>query len=110
MLAFFVKLLYKLTMVIIRVSVDVKPESCDRFIELMSADAENARSLAGCVCFELLRDPSTPTRFAIYEEWADRESFDGYRTSPVFKDIGARVFPLFDGKPRSAYYQATAFE
>ena len=38
-------------------------------------------------------DPADPSRFLLYEEWADEQAFGVYRSSEYFRDGGAILHP-----------------
>ena len=42
----------------------------------------------------------------LYEEWKTREAAEAYLGSDYFRDAGAILFPLMEGRPDSAYYEA----
>jgi quinol monooxygenase YgiN len=60
----------------------------------------------GCERFAVYRDPSDATSLFLYEEWRDRDAADAYLGSDYFQSSGAVLFPLMDGAPDSAYYEA----
>jgi quinol monooxygenase YgiN len=91
----------------IRVAVQVRPEGRDAFVaQLKKEEQEVPVRFAGCERFAVYRDPSDPGSFLLYEEWADRQAADAYLTSEYFQAGGAVLFPLMDGQPDSAYYEA----
>ena len=60
------------------VTINIKPEHVDAFIEASVGDAEGStRDEPGCFRFDMLQDPETPTRFYLYEVYRDEAAFQG---------------------------------
>jgi HTH-type transcriptional regulator, repressor for puuD len=69
------------------VSLRVKPEMTDRFLEAIE---DNARASnddePGCVRFDVYRDNQDPDHYLLHELYRDEAAFaDGHRTSPHFR-------------------------
>jgi quinol monooxygenase YgiN len=95
------------TMFTVRVAVRVRPEARDQFLgQLKKEEQEVPERFAGCERFAVYSDPSDPDNVLLYEEWADRDAANAYLTSDYFRAGGAILFPLMDGAPDSAYYEA----
>jgi quinol monooxygenase YgiN len=94
-------------MIVIRVAVTAKASQRDSLIDHLRADATHARTLPGCIRFALLQDAFDENGVFIYEEWSDRESFDAYRGSAFFEELGMEIMPLLAAAPDSAYYDAS---
>ena len=91
----------------VRVAVRTQPDGRDRFISQLKKEAREVPArFEGCERFSIYNDPSDPDSTFLYEEWATRDAFDGYRTSDYFKASGEILFPLMDGAPDSAYYDS----
>ena len=91
----------------VRVAVRTQPAGRDEFIAQLEKEAREVPTrFEGCERFSVYRDPSDPDSAFIYEEWANRDAFDGYRTSDYFRASGEILFPLMDGAPDSAYYES----
>lgn len=95
------------SMMVIRVVVDVKPESVDAFIAHLDDEAPKVRELDGCLRYQLFRDPAEPTRFLLYEEWASEAAFEAYRSSELLSNSFAVLGPMMAGPPDSQYFAAS---
>ncbi|MBO6933395.1 MAG: antibiotic biosynthesis monooxygenase [Deltaproteobacteria bacterium] len=94
-------------MMVIRVVVDVKVDSVDAFIAHLNVEAPKVRELAGCLRYQLFRDPSEPTRFLLYEEWSTEAAFEAYRSSELLSRSFAVLGPMMAGPPDSQYFAAS---
>lgn len=92
---------------IIRVQVNVKPEKKEAFIAHLNQEAVTVKQeFKGCEKFGLFVDTTDNNGFLLYEEWQSQELFNAYRESGLFKQNGAKLFPMMAGKPDSAYFAA----
>jgi quinol monooxygenase YgiN len=95
------------TVHVIRVLVRVQPDMVDDFTAHIDREAfEVPARFAGCERYALFNDPADPVQFLLYEEWRDGEAFAAYRGSDHFAAAGAKLRPMLDGPPDSAYFQA----
>lgn len=94
-------------MILVRILLKVKPENQLQFISTMSEDTAVSRGYAGCQRFDLFQDVSDDCAFVLYEEWASQPEFDAYRQSDYLKERGGAIFPLLDGSPDTAYFEAS---
>lgn len=91
----------------VRVAVRVKPEGRDRFVAQLKTEAlEVPDRFKGCERFAVLSDPSDPDSVLLYEEWSTRDAAEAYIGSDYFRESADVLFPLMDGVPDSAYYEA----
>jgi len=81
---------------------DLLPEKVDDFIEIFDRTKEAIRNTQGCSHLELLRDADNEHVFSTLSHWADKSSLEAYRNSELFKNVWARVKPLFK-KPTEAF-------
>lgn len=93
-------------MIVVRVLLNVKPESRDQLLAVMHDDAVETRKFAGCLRFQLYTHPLNTAELMLYEEWESAAAFEAYRQSDYLKERGGQIFPLLDGKPDAAYYDA----
>ncbi len=93
-------------MIVIRVKIAVKPEAKGDFIAAMHESIPISSAFDGCIQFSLYEDTTDENALLLYEEWETQAHFDAYRNSAHFKDSGAVLFPLMDGSPDSAYFDA----
>ena len=70
----------------------LKPDCVDRFKERIRRHA--AASLAaeeGCLAFRTFQDRGDPTRFMMFEVYADEAADRAHRASPHFKALRAEI-------------------
>ncbi|MFK7802042.1 MAG: putative quinol monooxygenase [Anaerolineae bacterium] len=92
---------------IIRVLLTVKPEEKEAFITHLNQEAAAVKqNFSGCEKFGLFIDATDENGFLLYEEWESQQHFNAYRESDLFKQNGAKLFPMMAGKPDSAYFSA----
>lgn len=65
-------------MYVVSVTVFVKPEFVDSFIEATLDNARNTRSEPGNVRFDVLRAVDDPGRFLLYEAYHDEDGFSAH--------------------------------
>ena len=66
----------------------VKAECVDEFLKLAKEIVEKTNANdPGCIKYELYRDNSDPTHFAMIEEWEDQASLDAHMKAPHFLKI-----------------------
>ena len=92
---------------VIRVMVTVPPANVEAFVaQLDKESAEVPARFGGCQKFRVYHGTSDPNDYLLYEEWDSEAAFNEYRQSDYFKDAGQLLFPLIDGAPDSAYFDA----
>ena len=80
------------------VTIDIKPEHVDAFIEASVGDAQGStRDEPGCFRFDMLRDPEVPSRFYLYEVYRDEAAFQAHLETPHFLKWRDEVQSFFDG-------------
>jgi len=83
---------------VVLVTVNVKPERVDDFLEAARLDSSTARDSAiepGCLRFDCLRSREDANRFVLYEAYLDDAAVDHHRTTDGFK--AWRAFKESDG-------------
>ncbi len=91
----------------VRVVVRVKPAGRERFLsQLKTEEREVPERFDGCERFAVFSDPADPDNLLLYEEWSTRAAAERYLNSDYFQEARKVLFPLIDGAPDSAYYQA----
>jgi quinol monooxygenase YgiN len=93
-------------MFIARVTLRIRPSEQAGFSAYALEESRQARDLPGCVEYAFYADVGDPARVLLYEEWANREQFEAYRQSSLFKAAGAHLVPMLAEPPRSAYYES----
>ncbi|MBO0691786.1 MAG: antibiotic biosynthesis monooxygenase [Acidimicrobiaceae bacterium] len=67
------------------VTVKIKPELRDRFLEVIEHDATaSVRDEPGCLRFEVLQDASDPDTYYFFEVYADEAAINAHRETPHF--------------------------
>ena len=66
------------------VSVDVKPENIQDFIEISRYNHENSRKEAENIRFDVLQSNDDPTKFTLYEVYVSEESLAYHKTTEHF--------------------------
>lgn len=96
---------------VIRVTLEIKPESRRTFDEIAAYEhTEVPKQFTGCNRFAYWNSAVNDNEVLLYEEWNSAEDFDRYRNSDYFKELGQKLFPLLAGKPDAAYYTAQVVE
>lgn len=93
-------------MIIIHVQVKIKPEKRSKFLEIARQEAEQARTLQGCIRYEWMGDVNGDDTFTVYEEWETQADFDAYKQSDYFKQLNNVFAALVAAAPDSHYYTA----
>lgn len=93
-------------MIVVHVAVQIKPEQKTAFLDHFTQEISETIHLDGCNKFTLYADTQRDNRYILYEEWESVEAFNTYKNSPLFKQSGEVLFPMFDGAPDSIYYDA----
>ena len=68
------------------VTLDVRPDHIDEFLAGITTNAKaSLRDEPGCLAFDVHRDQATPTRFHLYEIYADEDAFwTAHRSAPHY--------------------------
>ena len=67
------------------VSIWVKPEKLERFLEAAEENSTaSVRDEAGCLRFDVVRDQAEPNHFLYYEVYRDEEAFGAHRQTPHY--------------------------
>ena len=81
-------------MVVVHVSIQVKPEYVSKFLEVVSYDAEHSeKDEPGCLRFDVIQDRDDPNRFYLYEIYRDEVALAAHRQTPHFKLYFEKVQP-----------------
>jgi quinol monooxygenase YgiN len=89
------------------VTVDFEVSAADRPVAIKTLQDEGivVRGLWGNLGFGVWTDPAHEGKLRLTHEWADISSFDAYKETPAFKDVGAKLFPMMVGKPSTIVHQ-----
>ena len=66
-------------MYVVSVTVSVKPESVEQFVEATLDNARNTRREPGNVRFDVLQAEEEPTRFLLYEAYRGKDDFTAHQ-------------------------------
>ena len=73
-------------MVILHVTIQVKPEHVAAFLEVVRYDAEHSeKDEPGCLRFDVIQDRDDSNRFYFYEVYRDEAALEAHRQTPHFK-------------------------
>lgn len=79
-------------MIILHVTVQVKPEHVREYLEAVRDDAEHSeKDEPGCLRFDVVQDKDNPNRFYYYEVYRDEAALEAHRQSPHFKLYAEKV-------------------
>jgi quinol monooxygenase YgiN len=93
-------------MIVVRVRLQIEKQDTGKLLTFLNGRAAEVDHFKGCEAYRFYQDPIEGSRFLLYEEWSDQESFDVYKNSDEFKSTMAFLSPLMGQKPDSAYYEA----
>jgi len=73
-------------MLVLHVTLQVKPEHAAEFLDVARYDAEHSvHDEPGCLRFDVSQDHDDPNRFYFYEIYRDEAAFEAHRQTPHFK-------------------------
>ena len=93
------------------VSLRVKPELVDRFLEVMGENSRaSRRDEPGCLRFDVHRDLDDPTHFLLYELYADDRAFtQDHRGAPHYQRWRAAAAELLEPDGQVSTFATPAF-
>jgi autoinducer 2-degrading protein len=92
---------------VLTVSIRIKPENVEAFLQGALENARNARKEPGCRQFEVLVDPQDRTSVMLFEVYDDDKAFEAHQQTPHFKKYLAEVVPLLASRERSVWKRAS---
>jgi len=79
-------------MVILHVTIQVKPEHVADFLVVVRHDAEHSeRDEPGCLRFDVIQDRDDANRFYFYEVYRDEKALAVHRETPHFKYYASKT-------------------
>ena len=93
-------------MIVIRIKLQVDQSNKEELLSYLQSEVERNKTLAGCLAYSLYQDISEADAFLLYEEWESMDVFNDYKNSEAFGKIMAKVFPLLNSTPDSAYFDS----
>ena len=86
-------------MISIFVTIKIKPEFKERFLQASFGDAQGSvRDEPGCFRFDILQDSSDANCVHLYEVYIDEAALETHRNSPHYKAWRETVRDWFDGQ------------
>ncbi|MCD8185949.1 MAG: antibiotic biosynthesis monooxygenase [Rikenellaceae bacterium] len=79
---------------IVIAKIQVKKEKQEEFLALAQPLVESSLAEPGNLIYSLYRETDDPTRFLVYEEYADQEAFEKHDQSAHFQSFAQNVGPL----------------
>jgi quinol monooxygenase YgiN len=91
-------------MVVLQVTVQVKPDHVSQFLEQVRYDAEHSeKDEPGCLRFDVIQDRDDPNRFYYYEVYRDEAALEAHRQAPHFKAYSDKVQPWLAAPPERRF-------
>lgn len=91
-------------MLVLQVSVQVKPEHVAEFLKVVRYDAEHSeKDESGCLRFDVIQDRDDPNRFYFYEIYRDDGALQAHRETPHFKRYSEKVQPWLAAPPERRF-------
>src|SRR3972149_149681 len=87
-------------MIVLHVSVQVKPEHVSEFLDVVRYDAEHSETdEPGCLRFAFIHARDDPNRSYFYEVYRDEAALEAHRQTPHFKTYFEKVQPWLAAPP-----------
>lgn len=91
-------------MVIQLVTVSIRPERRDRWLELIRLNAAQTRAEEGCESYRISEDVETPNSFVIIEQWANLDAvYSHFRNQ--FEELMAALGDVFAAPPEASIHE-----
>src|SRR5882724_10752897 len=91
-------------MIILHVTVQIKPEHVSEYLEAVRHDAEHTeKDEPGCWRFDMIQDRDHPNRFYYYEVSTDEAALEAHRQTPHFKLSADKVQPWLAAAPERRF-------
>ncbi len=91
-------------MIVLHVTVQVKPEHASDYLEAARHDAEHSeKDEPGCLRFDVAQDRDDPNRFYLYEIYRDEAAMDAHRLTPHFKLYVEKTRPWLASEPERRF-------
>ena len=88
---------------VLQVSIRIKPENVDAFMQRLRENASNARKEPGCKTFDVLVDPKDSAKIMLFEVYDDEKAFEAHQATPHFKKYLAEAVPLLASRERQTF-------
>jgi quinol monooxygenase YgiN len=91
-------------MIVLQVTIQVKPEHVAEFLEVVRYDAEHSeKDEPGCLRFDVIQDRADANRFYFYEVYKDDAALAVHRETPHFKFYAEKTQPWLAGTPERRF-------
>ncbi len=91
-------------MIILQVTLQVKPEHVAEFLEVARYDAQHSEAdEPGCLRFDVIQDRDDPHRFYFYEVYRNEEALAAHRETPHFKHYAEKTRPWLAAPPERRF-------
>lgn len=88
-------------MIVLHVTIDVKPEHVAEFLEVVRYDAEHSeQDEPGYLRFDVIQDRDDGNRFYFYEVYRDEAALAAHRETPHFKYYAEKTAPWLAAPPQ----------
>jgi quinol monooxygenase YgiN len=94
-------------MLIVTGSVEARPESLERALELSLEHVRRSRGEPGCLLHSVHRDVERPLRLVFLEHWADADALRTHFRVPASGAFVTELTALAATPPEMAIYDAT---
>ncbi|MDK2377838.1 (4S)-4-hydroxy-5-phosphonooxypentane-2,3-dione isomerase [Serratia fonticola] len=86
------------------VEINVHDDKVERFIEVFRQNHLGAIQEKGNLRFDVLQDPDIPTRFYIYEAYADEQAVAFHKTTPHYQACVKELESLMTGPRKKTVF------
>ena len=91
-------------MVVLHVTIQVKPEHVTEFLEMARYDAEHSeKDETGCLRFDVIQDRDDPHQFYFYEVYKDEAALQSHRQTAHFKLYFEKTQPWLAAPPERRF-------
>jgi autoinducer 2-degrading protein len=92
---------------VLAVSLKIKADCVDEFMAECLKNGKAARETEpGCKQFDILVDPTDPTKAMLYEIYVDETAFEAHQQTPHFKHYLANALQYLESRERTFYRRA----
>jgi quinol monooxygenase YgiN len=95
-------------MVVQVVSVSIKPEQRDRWLELIRINAAQTRAEEGCESYRVCEDVETPNTFVLVEEWTSMDAQYEHFRDPEFGKLMGGLGDVLAGAPEVSIHDVAS--
>jgi len=97
-------------MIVLIVSIKMKPGKREEYVKLAADCVKATRQEKGNISYDALLSPEDPDGFFFVEQWTDMEALGAHMKSEHFIKLSTASAGLADGPPNVKFYEATPKE